>query len=165
MRFEPLREVDLAMLHEWLLRPHVARWWRPAPSIDELRHDYVLPVSRPNATRAYIAHAGGAAIGFIQSYVVKGAGDGWWVDETDPGARGIDPFIADPARLGHGLGSAMVRAFVQRLFDSADVTVVQTDPAPDNARAIRAYLRAGFDVAGPVVTPDGAALLMRCTRR
>ena len=33
--FRPLREDDLTVLHEWLLRPHVAAWWGPADSIDE----------------------------------------------------------------------------------------------------------------------------------
>jgi len=36
-QFLPLREEDLDMLHQWLLRPHVAEWWGPAESIDELR--------------------------------------------------------------------------------------------------------------------------------
>jgi RimJ/RimL family protein N-acetyltransferase len=59
----------------------------------------------------------------------------------------------------------MVRAFVDAvLFADPQVTVVQTDPDPGNTRAIRAYLRAGFAVAGPVQTPDGPALLMRRRR-
>jgi hypothetical protein len=50
--FRLLREDDLTVLHEWLLRPHVAAWWGPADSIDELRSDYLLSVDQPNATRA-----------------------------------------------------------------------------------------------------------------
>jgi len=44
------------------------------------------------------------------------------------------------------------------------VSLVQTDPSPDNARAIRCYVRAGFQPVREVITPDGAALLMHCTR-
>ena len=58
----------------------------------------------------------------------------------------------------------MVKAFVQRLFADPVVTVVQTDPSPANERAIRSYVRAGFNAVGHVDTPDGPALLMRCTR-
>jgi hypothetical protein len=50
--FRLLREDDLTVLHEWLLRPHVAAWWGLADSIDELRGDYLLSVDQPNATRA-----------------------------------------------------------------------------------------------------------------
>jgi RimJ/RimL family protein N-acetyltransferase len=104
-------------------------------------------------------------VGFVQSYVVLGSGDGWWEDETDPGARGIDQFLAHESQLNQGLGRAMVRAFVARLFADAAVTVVQTDPSPDNTRAIRCYAAAGFEPVGEVTTPDGPALLMRCRRR
>jgi aminoglycoside 6'-N-acetyltransferase len=37
---------------------------------------------------------------------------------------------------------------------------VVIDPDPANARAIRAYARAGFSEDRIVVTPDGPALLM-----
>ena len=110
--FRPLREDDLTVLHEWLLRPHVAGWWGPADSIDELRSDYLLSIDQPNATRAYIAHLDGEPIGFIQSYAVMGCGGGWWDSETDPGAQGIDQFLAEADQLGRGLGRAMIRAFV-----------------------------------------------------
>jgi RimJ/RimL family protein N-acetyltransferase len=58
----------------------------------------------------------------------------------------------------------MVRAFVERVFEDAGVTVVQTDPDPTNERAIRCYARAGFAPVGVVTTPDGPALLMKCHR-
>jgi RimJ/RimL family protein N-acetyltransferase len=164
-RFDPLAPQHLPMLRAWLLRPHVAQWWGDAESVDELRAGYLDPAGAPNATRAYIAALGGEPIGFIQSYVVMGSGGGWWEDETDPGARGIDQFLCDVSRLGQGLGRRMVRAFVGQLFADPAVSVVQTDPDPANLRAVRCYRAAGFQDVGPVVTPDGPALLMRCTRQ
>jgi RimJ/RimL family protein N-acetyltransferase len=110
--------------------------------------------------RAYVAHHAGVPIGFIQSYVAAAAGDGWWPDETDPGVVGIDQFLADPTRLGQGLGSAMVRAFVDVLFEDPAVTRIQLDPDPTNARAIRSYEKAGFRAVRELETPDGRALLM-----
>ncbi len=85
---------------------------------------------------------------------------GWWEDETDPGVRGIDQFLADGARLGQGLGTRMVSAFVRRLFEDREVTRVQTDPDPHNARAIRCYEKVGFRALREVATPAGRALLM-----
>lgn len=163
--FHPLAEQHLPMLHEWLLRPHVAQWWGEAESIEELRRDYILDAGQPNAARAYIASMGTEPIGFMQSYVVMGSGGGWWEDETDPGARGIDQFLSEPGQLGQGLGRRMIRAFVGNLFNDPTVSVVQTDPAPTNLRAIRCYVAAGFQAAHRVHTPDGPALLMRCTRQ
>ena len=162
--FQPLKPADLKMLHNWLGRPHVAEWLRPTPSLAELEADS-LPLTIPaSTTRGYIALIEGQPIGFIQSYVVQGSGGGWWEQEIDPGARGIDQFLANAGQLGGGLGSKMVRAFVSELFLDATVTKVQTDPSPGNERAIRSYIRAGFSPQGEVSTPDGPALLMVCYR-
>lgn len=161
--FELLREDHLPLLCEWLQRPHVAEWWGEAEPIDEMR-EWVAEAQEPRGTRMHIAHKDVTPIGFIQVYCVMDSGDGWWEDETDPGARGIDQFLADGRQLGQGLGSAMVRAFVQGLWADPAVTVVQTDPSPHNTRAIRAYEKAGFAAVGEVITPDGPALLMRCAR-
>jgi RimJ/RimL family protein N-acetyltransferase len=165
IHFDPLSEQHLPMLHEWLRRPHVAQWWGEAESIDELRADFLLEAGQPNATRTWIASLQGRPIGFMQCYVVMGSGGGWWEDETDPGARGIDQFLGQAGQLGQGLGRRMIRAFVGHLFSDPAVTVVQTDPSPANLRAIRCYRAAGFQAVGPVRTPDGEALLMRCTRQ
>ena len=163
-KFHPLGESDLPLLRSWLLRPHVAKWWGVADSIAELRHDYLFGANRASGTRAYVVWHANRTIGFIQSYVVMGSGGGWWESESDPGSRGIDQFLGEEADLGQGIGSAMVRAYVERLFSDPEVTVVQTDPSPENTRAIRSYEKVGFQTIGPVTTPDGAAVLMRLTR-
>lgn len=158
--FRTLTRADLPMLQAWLQRPHVAEWWRAPATLAELENDYFSSAAIASSTRACIALVAGEPLGFIQSYVALGSGDGWWEEETDPGTRGIDQFLADPTRLGRGLGSAMVDAFAKQLFADPAVTKIQTDPAPDNERAIRCYRRAGFVDHGEIVTPDGPALLM-----
>ncbi len=161
--FRPLTREDLPMFHEWLHRPHVRHWWREPSTITELERDYIQP-SADSSTHAYIAMRDATPVGFIQSYVVMESGEGWWTNESDPGARGIDPFLANAGELGHGTGRAMIRAFVDRLFEDPRVTTVQTDPAPDNERAIRCDRGSGFAVVGDVDTPDGPATLMRIER-
>ena len=101
--FKPLTREDLPMLHEWLHRPHVRRWWREPSTIAELEHDYVQPSADPS-TRAYTTVRDDTPVGFIQSYVVRGSGGGWWTSETDPGTRGIDQFLANASELWPGTG-------------------------------------------------------------
>ena len=158
--FRPLAESDFPLLHEWLSRPHVVEWWGAPPTLAEMAEDY-RPHTVGEVVGGFIAHAGGDDVGFTQWYQpVAFHHEGWWLDEHDPGVRGIDQFLANERQLGQGLGTAMVHAFVARLFEDPAVTRVQTDPSPDNARAIRAYEKAGFVPAGEVDTPDGRALLM-----
>jgi RimJ/RimL family protein N-acetyltransferase len=162
--FRPLSEADLPLLHAWLARPHVAEWWSPTPTLAELIEEYGPLTDSRGRTRPYLVLGDGEPIGFIQSYVAMGSGDGWWEDERDPGVRGIDQFLAHADQLGRGIGPAMIRAFVRELFADPAVTTVQTDPSPDNARAIRCYAKVGFRPVRELVTPDGPALLMVCRR-
>jgi len=162
--FRPLAHADLPLLHAWLGRPHWTEWWGPAGTLDEVQAEYGAWIADPRQVQPHIALLDGRPLGYIQSYVAMGSGEGWWEDETDPGVRGIDQSIADAADLGRGLGTQMVTAFVARLFRDPAVTRVQTDPDPRNARAIRCYEKAGFRAVGEVVTPDGPALLMVCER-
>jgi RimJ/RimL family protein N-acetyltransferase len=149
------------MLHEWLRRPHVAEWWGTPGTLEELEAEHAPAIDGGAAHAPYIVLLDERPIGYIQSYVASAFHDeGWWLDEHDPGVRGIDQFIAEPALIGRGIGSAMVRAFVDMLFVDPAVTRVQTDPAPGNGRAIRCYEKAGFRRVGVVETRDGPALLM-----
>jgi RimJ/RimL family protein N-acetyltransferase len=159
--FRPLTTNDLPLLHEWLGRAHVAEWWSPTPTLAEVEEEFAPAIAGQGTVRCFVVLLDDAPLGFIQSYVAAQChDDGWWLDEHDPGMRGIDQFIADADRLNQGVGSAMVRAFVAGLFADPSVSRVQTDPSPDNHRAIRCYEKAGFRSVGEVDTPDGRALLM-----
>jgi aminoglycoside 6'-N-acetyltransferase len=56
-------------------------------------------------------------------------------------------------------GSAFIRAFTDDLLGAGAPRIV-TDPDPQNARALRAYEKAGFVKDKLVDTSDGIALLM-----
>jgi aminoglycoside 6'-N-acetyltransferase-1b/aminoglycoside 6'-N-acetyltransferase-2 len=162
-----MTEADIPMLHDWLQRPHIVQWWggeaeRPK-SLAETHANYLPRVLAEEQVTPYIAMLDGRPVGYAQSYVAcssSGSGDGWWEDVTDPGVRGIDQSLAEEADLGRGLGTQMVKALCERLFEDPAVTRIQTDPDPTNTRAIRCYEKAGFRALREIVTPDGPALYM-----
>ncbi|WP_256080553.1 GNAT family N-acetyltransferase [Massilia sp. YIM B04103] len=158
--FRRLHPADMPLLHDWLNRPHIRAWWDEPGTLEQVSDTFMELTGEDADTLGYIALLDGEPAGFIQSYVVMGSGGGWWEDETDPGARGIDLFLADGERLGQGLGSALLDDFCTLLFSDPAVSKVQADPTPANGRAIRSYQRAGFRDCGEVVTPDGPARLM-----
>ncbi len=162
-----MTEHDLPMLHDWLNRPHIVEWWGgedERPTLDEVRQHYLPRVMAEESVTPYIAMLGEEPIGYAQSYVALGSGGGWWESETDPGVRGIDQSLANQTQLQRGLGTKLVRALVEQLFADPDVTAIQTDPAPNNHRAIRCYEKAGFVQQGVIATPDGPAIYMLQTR-
>lgn len=160
IQFHRLQPKDLQLIHHWLNQAHVSEWWETSSSYTVVEEEF-LPLTDPNATTCgYLAWFNAEPIGFIQSYMVKDSGGGWWEEETDPGARGIDQFLGNAQQLNQGLGTAMVQAFTELLFTDPTVTKIQTDPSPNNARAIRCYSKAGFVAVRPVMTPDGLSLLM-----
>ena len=171
--FRALTEADFPLLHGWLTRPHVSEWWEPTPTPEELRADYLprlapqsmAPLDAPAGVVQYLACEDSEPFAYIQAYrVMAHQADGWWLEETDPCALGTDQFIGLPDRLGQGLGTRMLQSFIDFLFSDTRVTSIQTDPSPDNGRAIAAYRKAGFRDVGLVETLDGPALLLRIQR-
>lgn len=161
----PMAAHDLPMLHDWLNRPHIVAWWGgEQPTLAQVQAQYHPNVLAAERVTPWIGLLDGQPFAYAQSYVACGAGGGWWEDVTDPGMRGIDQSIADAALLGQGLGTQLVCALVASLFRDPQVTAIQTDPAPGNARAIRCYEKAGFRRIRECVTPDGPALYMLRTR-
>lgn len=163
-----MTEADIPMLHEWLNRPHVFEWWGGddgRPTLEEVRDGFLPRVLVSEGVTPYIGLLDGRPIGYAQSYTAFGRDDGWWADETDPGVHGIDQFIADPQILNRGVGTALARALVDRLFSDPAITKIQADPAPNNFRAIRCYEKAGFRKVRVIVTPDGPAVYMAQSRQ
>jgi AacA4 family aminoglycoside N(6')-acetyltransferase len=163
-----MTEHDLPMLHDWLNRPHIVEWWggeEERPTLDDVLEHYLPRVLAKESVTPYIVILGNEPIGYAQSYIALGSEDGWWVEETDPGVRGIDQSLADPTQLNKGLGTKLVRALVDLLFADPSVTKIQTDPAPSNLRAIRCYEKAGFVQEKVITTPDGAAIYMVQSRQ
>jgi AacA4 family aminoglycoside N(6')-acetyltransferase len=162
-----MTERDLPMLHDWLNRPHIVEWWggeNERPTLDDVVEHYLPRALAKESVTPYVAMLGEDPIGYAQSYIALGSGDGWWEEETDPGVRGIDQFLANQVQLNKGLGTQLVRALVELLFSDQAVTKIQIDPAPNNHPAIRCYEKAGFKQQKLITTPDGPAIYMVQTR-
>jgi aminoglycoside 6'-N-acetyltransferase len=155
-RFRPLEVADLPLLERWFGEPHVREWWDdPDNGIAEIEQ-----AMRDPGTEPFIVLCGEKPIGYQQSYDPHAEADHPYRDQP-PGARGIDQFIGEPDLIGCGHGSRFIREFAAGLFARGAPRVV-TDPDPANARAVRAYMKAGFRPLGERDTMFGRVLLMAC---
>lgn len=161
--FVPLEEKHIPLLMQWLQAPHVAEYWQETEDEVLFKEKFLHTLPRRGIS-AFIVTTGGNPVGFIQCYEAKDVGGGWWPG-AQPGVFGIDQFIGEPSLLGKGFGSVMIKAFTDRLFERPEVVEIISDPEPKNPRAIRALEKAGFTPSGEIVTPNGAALLMRLRRK
>ncbi|HEX8831991.1 MAG TPA: GNAT family N-acetyltransferase [Longimicrobium sp.] len=151
LAFRPLAPDDFPLLLEWLQRPHVREWWDDGDDTLEkvaahygaddgtarflmLEHDPATGATRP--------------AGYFQHYA-----------EAD-GVIGIDQFLADGERLGQGMGTRAVRAFVEQVIAPLRPRRIILDPDPRNARAIRCYEKAGFHHVATVDTGGGTHAYM-----
>jgi aminoglycoside 6'-N-acetyltransferase len=153
-QFRRMTAADLPLVGGWLAMPHVVQWWGDTDEqVDLIRDDLECL-----AMDQFVVAAEDRPFAYLQCYDPTA----WPENGLGPhpfGTRGIDQFIGDPNMIGHGHGSAFIRQFTDGLL-TAGTPRVLTDPDPANARAIRAYEKAGFRAEGVVDTPDGLSLLM-----
>jgi aminoglycoside 6'-N-acetyltransferase len=151
--FRAMSRADLALIRRWLETPEVVRWWGEP----EVQYDLVSGDLDHRDMDQFIVSLDGHPFGYIQTYALSTWNEG--LGEHPAGTRGIDQFIGEPDMIGRGHGSNFIRRFVDKLLRDGIPRVV-TDPDPANARAVRAYEKAGFRREQMVDTPDGRALLM-----
>lgn len=151
--FRPISAADLPLVRRWLSEAHVREWWGdPDEQLALVGGDLDDP-----AMDQFIVLADDKPFGYLQCYRLTAWNTGF--GPQPEGTRGIDEFIGESDMIACGHGPPFIRQFVDEQL-RAGLPRIVTDPDPLNARAIRAYEKAGFVRARRVETPDGPALLM-----
>jgi aminoglycoside 6'-N-acetyltransferase len=143
----------------WRNSPHVREWWDPddPPStLAGVTEKYRPTTATDSATTSAVIELAGRPVGFIQFY-------GWssYAEEAREigmpfaeGTWGLDVFIGEQDMVGRGVGSRAVDLLCRHLFTDRAATTVALACSVDNARAIRAYEKAGFEKRGSVLDTD-----------
>lgn len=159
--FRRLTDDDLPLLHGWLNQPDVVRWWEGDDvSWEGVLRDYGAASEEP--AEHWIALLEGEPVGWIQCYAWADYGDedeakAHFAAGVDRAAAGIDYLVADPARRGRGLGTAMIRSFVLDIVFPSHPrwTQVSAGPVVANEASWRALERAGFRRLADYSSEDG----------
>lgn len=166
MRFEPVMEAHLPMLAQWLHTPHIREWWGdPKEELGFIRD----MVEGRDSTRPFLIVLDGRPVGYIQCWFIghyqneQWVKDHPWLMEFPSETVGIDLSIGDPGLVSKGIGSAALAAFVRRLIGEGHGSII-IDPDRGNARAIRAYSKAGFRPVAHLEGRTGDALIMQYDR-
>ncbi len=147
--FQPLREVDLPLLHRWFNTPHVSEWWSHEgnhhPSLEEVTRKYSPRIKNKEPVDCYLFYYNNQPIGMIQSCDL----DNYPMEKAVFGpagkCTGIDLMIGEEDYVHRGLGSGIMRSFLKDIvFAQPGVEYCIADPQVENAIAIKAYQKAGF---------------------
>ncbi|WP_312030479.1 GNAT family N-acetyltransferase [Actinomycetospora sp. TBRC 11914] len=147
--FRPVTVDDFGLLARWLAEPHVARWWAHETTPEAVERDFGPTARGEEPNEDLIASVDGRPLGLCQrsfwhAYPDEVAEYAPFV-LVPPDAMTIDYLVGDPADVGQGLGTAIVRAL------AADTLAVHQDcgqllvpVAAGNVASQRVLLRAGF---------------------
>jgi RimJ/RimL family protein N-acetyltransferase len=157
LSFRPMRAADLRLLHEWLQRPHVRRWWDKFDSYEEVAGHYLPAIEGSEPTDLHVVLLDDRAIGFMQTYLIADYPQHAAVVGGGDGAAGVDLFIADSGLTGQGIGSEMLRRYVSEIVFAHPATrYCIADPEAENIASVRAFEKAGFHVVKEFFDPrDG----------
>lgn len=164
LAFRRLHNDDLPRLHRWLNEPGVVRWWEGDDvSWEGVVRDYGQP--SPDATEHWLAAVDGREVGWIQCYPAADEpeeAEQWFAAGIDPAAAGIDYLLGATEDRGRGVGSAMIRRFVDEVVFGRHPAWTQACAAPleANEASWRALAKAGFRYVATLDDPLGPCRLM-----
>ena len=144
--FIPVAPEHYALLRKWLEAPHMREWWGdPETELGYIRD----MVEGRDTTRPFLITVSDEPVGYIQYWFIdhhqneESTADNPWLLELPRGTVGVDLSIGEAEKLSSGIGSAALAAFVAMLREKGHQSII-IDPDPRNARAVRAYAKAGF---------------------
>ncbi len=161
--FEPVQPEHYPLLRGWLAKPHMRQWWGdPEQELSYIRD----MVEGRDTTRPFLIALDGVPVGYIQYWFIghhqnaQWIADHPWLAQMPAEAIGVDLSLGDPDLLSKGVGSAALATFVRGLRDQGYDTII-IDPDPENARAVRAYSKAGFRPVPHLEGRTGDVLIMQ----
>ncbi|WP_018348264.1 GNAT family N-acetyltransferase [Longispora albida] len=158
-----LTEADFPLLRDWLDQPHVARWWHHETTPEAVARDFGASARGEEPSEDLLVFLDGVPLGLVQRCFLADypdyAAELAAITDVPPGAVTIDYLIGEPGRTGHGTGTAMIQAIVERTW--AELPAALSVVVPVNAGNVaswRALEKAGLRrVAEGELTPDNPA--------
>jgi aminoglycoside 6'-N-acetyltransferase len=156
---------DLRLVHEWLQRPHVQRWWTERETYEEVVEHYLPSIEGEEPTDHYVVLLDEQPIGFVETYLVSDHPEYAALVEVGEGTAGVDLLIGDGALTGRGLGTEIIRRFVEEVvFASPATTGCIAGPDVRNIASIHAFEKAGFRVVEEFIEDGEPHALVRRDR-
>lgn len=158
-----LTPADLPLLKRWLETPHVREWWNHETDDYALERDFGPVMRGEEPSEDLLVSLDGRPVGLVQRSLFAAypeyRDEVAALTEVPEGAVTIDYLVGEPEDLGHGLGTAIVRAVVEGTWTEVEgSTCVIVPVAAGNRPSWRVLESAGLRrVAEGELRPDNPA--------
>ncbi len=152
LRMRLLCACDLPKMTKWLSDERVLEFYEGRDThwtqTDVAAHFFGPPDHDVEFLRVAI-ELDNEAVGYGQLYRLYGPlFDLYRMPDTGESVYAMDQFIGEPDLWGAGIGTRYVRLATDWLVRERGATAVVMDPRKANARAVRCYQKAGFEIVG-----------------
>ena len=147
--FQKLTEADLSLMHRWLNKPHVHKWFKECgkdePTFQRVAGKYLPRILGQEPVNCYLVLYDASPVAYIQSYRIEDSPTAKAMVTDSTNVAGTDTFIGEEDFLHRGFGDVYIRKFLREIvFPEPGITSCIIDPEPENKIAIRAYEKVGF---------------------
>lgn len=147
--WRPVVEADFPLLSDWLSRPHVHRYWHHDFTPDGVARDFGPGTRGDEAGEDLLVSVDGIPEALVQRSRIEDYAEDFRelsaIVDVPSGAVTIDYFVADSARTGRGLGTAIIRAIIADTWSSyPDCLAVIVPVVAGNTGSWRALEKSGF---------------------
>ena len=154
--FRSLPFSDMPLMHRWFNLPHIQKFYSLRRWTESEVLDKFTPYINGNKpVSGFIAMMNEKPIGYVQQYKISHYP---WTNqnlsvEIINAAAGMDVFISDITSVRKGIGSLMVRTFIEnQIWPEFCYCIV--DPDIRNIAAIRCYKKLNFQEHAVIETTD-----------
>jgi len=141
MQLREISNADIKLMKQWLLKPHVVKWFKhPEAWIDE--------IEQRNTTYSFIKHfiveEDNKPIGFCQYYDYALGKEDWHGNFNINNCFSIDYMLGEESYLHQGKGKEMVSLLTTKVFINAKVRCIIVQPEKDNLVSRKTLLGCGY---------------------
>lgn len=156
-------EHDLPLIHDWMNKPRVARFWEEAGTLEQHRAFVEKVMSSPH-THPLIGSFNGKPFGYFEAYWAKEDRIAPFYDADDYD-RGVHMLVGDDGFRGPHRVAAWLASLVHYLFlNDVRTRVIVCEPRWDNATMIGYLRQTGFAQIKHFDFPHKRAALLMLAR-
>jgi RimJ/RimL family protein N-acetyltransferase len=155
-------QADATLLHTWVTHPKAAFWMMQGMDRAQVAHEYRKIAEHPHRD-AFVGLVNGRPAFLVERYdparvELVGLYD---PQAGDVGMHFLCPPTGEPV---HGFTRAVITTVMAFCFHDPSVRRVVVEPDVTNTAVQALNAAVGFEVVGPITTPEKEALLSVCTR-